>query len=297
MSGKSTSSGRGLREIRPRAGRVWARLRADTSHGRFLGVWGLRLLRQFYGDRPVPLGVVRALWTILGRPEALALGGRATNESGRLLHNPFLSDRIANTELGVWGLGVSTLDFLEREIQSHRPHHVLEFGSGASTVCLCRYMHELYGNSNQVYVTSFEQDLGVVESTKELLKSLDLGANARIVHTPLREQTIEGHETVCYDISEAALKVLGSETPPDFVVIDGPAARAGQRFGTLPLVEVALRAGACFFLDDALRKGELGVARLWARRPHLRVEGIHLFGKGLLAGQFTGKPSTPRARH
>lgn len=293
MNGESLSSGCSAREIRRRAGRAWVWLRANTPHGRFLGVWGLWLLRQAYGDRPVPLGVVRTLWALLGKPDALALGGRTTAESGRLLRNAFLSSRIANTELGVWGLAVSTLDFLEREIQSRRPRCVLEFGSGTSTACLCRYMQELHGKSRRVYVTSVEQDLGVATRTHELLKTLDLVANVRIVHSPLREQTIEGHDTVCYGISEAVLGALASEAPPDFVVIDGPAAKSGQRFGTLPSVEGVLKPGARFFLDDALRRGELEVGRLWSRRPHVRVDGIHLFGKGLLVGQFAGRPSAP----
>jgi predicted O-methyltransferase YrrM len=294
MYGKLLSSGCSARQIRRRAGRAWVWLRANTPHGRFLGIWGLWLLRQAYGDRPVPIGVVSTLWALLGKPDALALGGRSTAESGRLLRNAFLSSRIANTELGVWGLAVSTLDFLEREIRSRRPRRVLEFGSGTSTACLCRYMQELHGNSSREYVTSVEQDLGVAKRTHELLKALDLGANARIVHSPLREQTIEGHDTACYDISDAVLKALASEAPPDFVVIDGPAAKPGQRFGTLPLVESVLKPGARFFLDDALRMGEIEVGRLWSRRPHVRVDGIHLFGKGLLVGQFTGKPSAPR---
>jgi predicted O-methyltransferase YrrM len=260
-------------------------------HGRLLGVWGLWLLRQAYADRPVPLGTVRALWRLLGRPDALALGGRTTPEPERLLRNPFLARRLANVRLGAWSLDVHTLDFLEGEIQSRRPLGVLEFGSGTSTACLCRYMQELHGNSNQVYVTSLEQDLGVAKSTQELLKALGLDINVRIVHSALREQTIEGKDTICYDIPGELLGTLFSEWRPDFVVIDGPAAKPGQRFGTLPLIESVLRPGAWFCLDDALRKGELDVGQLWARRPCLRVNGIHLLGKGLLVGQFVGEPA------
>jgi hypothetical protein len=152
-------------------------------------------------------------------------------------------------------------------------------------------MQEIYGNANHVYVTSVEQDIATAKSTQELLRALCLDMNARIVHAPLCEQLIEGTNTVCYSISEDFLRVLVSERRPDFIVVDGPAAGPGQRFGTLPLIEGVLEPGAWFCLDDALRTGDLEVGRLWARRPCLRITGIHLFGKGLLVGQFVGKPA------
>jgi predicted O-methyltransferase YrrM len=210
-----------------------------------------------------------------------------------LLRNPFLAGELASVELGAWSLDVHTLDFLEREIQSRKPLGILEFGSGPSTACLCRYMQELYGRSSRVYVFSVEQDVGVAERTQELLALLGLDAHARIVHAPLRDQTVEGRPTVCYDLPGDFLRTLLSDGRPDFVVIDGPAAEPAQRFGTLPLVESFLRPGAWFCLDDALRYGELEVGELWARRPGVRVDGIHLFGKGLLVGQFVGTSAAP----
>jgi predicted O-methyltransferase YrrM len=291
MSGMWLSSGRRMREIRRRAGSAAAWVRTNIPCGRFLGLWALWLLRQAYRDRPVPLGVLRTLWKLLGSPDALVLGGQALPEAGKLLSNPFLAHELASVELGAWSLDIRTLDFLERQIQSRRPLGVLEFGSGVSTACLCRYMRELHGDPNQVYVTSIEQDLGVAKRTQELLKALCLDGNVRIVHSPLRDQTIEGRDTVCYDLPGHLLTTLLSNQRPDFVVIDGPAAKPGQRFGTLPMIESVLRPGAWFCLDDALRKGELDIGQLWARRPCLRVNGIHLFGKGLLVGQFVGKPA------
>ena len=70
---------------------------------------------------------------------------------------------------------------------------------------------------------------------------------------------------------------------PTFVVIDGPATET-DRFGTLPLIRPYVKANALFYLDDALRDGELDVARRWARLPYVEVNGIYLTEKGLLQG-------------
>ena len=67
-------------------------------------------------------------------------------------------------------------------------------------------------------------------------------------------------------------------------MIDGPAGPAGVRFGTLPLVQGYVRDGARFVLDDALRDGELAIARDWATLPYANVAGIRLIEKGLLVG-------------
>ena len=72
---------------------------------------------------------------------------------------------------------------------------------------------------------------------------------------------------------------------PDFVVIDGPAAQDGARFGTLPLIRRYLSSGARFYLDDALRDGEIDIAERWARLPYVQVNVVRLTEKGLLLGE------------
>lgn len=73
------------------------------------------------------------------------------------------------------------------------------------------------------------------------------------------------------------------------MLVDGPAAEAGARFGTLPLAHPSVSHRAQFVLDDALRDGELTVARRWRSLPYVEVEGIRIVEKGLLTGAIMGR--------
>jgi len=119
----------------------------------------------------------------------------------------------------------------------------------------------------------------------QFLKDCSLEKNVRLVHCPLRRHVIEGVEITCYDLSDGFLQAVLKDDRPDFVVIDGPAAEPGARFGILPLVRQFLRPRAWFFMDDALRDGELRAAQLLSQLPYVRVDGVYLVGKGLLVGQ------------
>ena len=72
---------------------------------------------------------------------------------------------------------------------------------------------------------------------------------------------------------------------PEIVVIDGPAAQDGARFGTLRLIRRYLNSGARFYLDDALRDGEIDIAERWARLPYVPVNVVRLTENGLLLGE------------
>ncbi len=230
------------------------------------------LLRQFVRDR------ADALF-----PELQSI---LTN--GRTLRNSFLADRLAGSEFGEWSFSASTLNFLEDRLRVLRPKLVLEFGSGLSTVCLAHYMRELYGDSRRVCIFSIEQELNYAMNTMQLLEAAQLHRQVRIIHSPLRQQVIEGIRTICYDLNPDFLNDALGDERPDFVVIDGPSAEAGARLGTLPLVRQFLSPGAWFFLDDALRDGELRVAQMWDRLPYIKVVGICFVGKGLLVGRVGG---------
>lgn len=242
-------------------------------------------MRVAYHDKPIPLSALLLLQKFARGEDVLFPELHTVRISGKALHNPFLSSRLADIELGTWSLAADTLNFLEQQVQILKPKVVLEFGSGISTACLARYMQELHGNSNRVYVFSIEQDAEFLQRTKQLLETLHLEKYCRVVYSPLRARLIEGIRTTCYDLSEDFLREVLEDNRPDFVVIDGPAAEPGARFGTLPLVRHFLSPGARFFLDDALRDGELRIAQLWSRLLYMQVDGVHLIGKGLLVGK------------
>jgi hypothetical protein len=265
--------------------------------------WGKRGLSLWHCGQPVPIG--RVLWLRKwGRGEdPLIPEPSALKTTGKSLRNPFLAHHLENTELGTWSLTASALDFLERQVQTLQPRALLEFGSGISTVCLARYMFELHGASDRWYVFSVEQDAKVVQKTTQLAESLQLGRYVRVLHAPLCRQAIEGVQTTCYSLPDDLLQAALQDSRPDLVLIDGPAAEPGARFGTLPLVRMFLNAQTRFFLDDALRDGELETVQRWNQLPYVRTNGIYLDGKGLLVGRVGGStapgalPASARTRN
>ncbi len=288
MSGKSSSRSSWVRLAAQAAIGGAARVGIDSPDRGLLFALGSWWLRLAYRNRPVPVSRLLFIRNFATCQDALFPELQAIMGAGEGLRNPLLASTLADMELGVWSLTPSTLNFLEQQIQILKPKLVLEFGSGVSTACVARYMKDLHGDPNRVYAISIEQELSFIERTSELLEALQLGNNVRIVHSPLRQQTIEDVRTTCYDLSGDSVRAVLMDIRPDFVVIDGPAAEPGARFGTLPLIRSFLSPGAWFFLDDALRDAELKVAQLWSQLPAVRINGVYLSGKGLLVGQVGG---------
>ena len=240
-----------------------------------------------YGRQPiVPLSKILKLRNLAGKEdEALAVPLSQTTSTGRMLRNRYLSDVLAQDELGRWSLDATVLNLLEREISTRRPEAILEFGAGISTICFARYMTELHGVSGTPYVYSIEQNREYVQGTRERLAELGLEQVVSIIHAPLKKQVIEGLESECYDLPANLLDQFLGGVRPDFVVIDGPAGDVGVRLGTLPLVRNYLQNKAAFFLDDALRDGELQIAVRWTDQSYVSALGICLCGKGVFAGE------------
>lgn len=135
---------------------------------------------------------------------------------------------------------------------------------------------------------SIEEDMKFVEKTGRLLEKLGVQRCVRIIHAPLREQIVDGIRTTCYQIGDDAVAAISKDSGPNMVIVDGPTGEPGVGWGTLPLVQRFVSPGSWFYLDDALRDGELKIAEEWGQLPHLAVEGIVLTGKGLLIGRVRG---------
>ena len=133
--------------------------------------------------------------------------------------------------------------------------------------------------TSRVCIHSFDQDATSIEKTRRLTDLTGTTAAVRFIHAPLRSQVIEDTPTTCYTFDPVEWT-----DKPDFVVIDGPAAEAGARFGTLPFAHSIAKSGARFYLDDALRDGELDTARRWSRLAYVRIEGLMPTEKGMLVG-------------
>jgi predicted O-methyltransferase YrrM len=204
---------------------------------------------------------------------------------GTKIRNPQLRQLLADQQLGAMALGARTINWLEREIQKRRPALVIEFGSGISTVCLARFLRDVHGKGPSLRMLSIDQDEQYAAQTRALLEKAGLSDSVRVLACPLTMQTIEGHTANCYTMPDAdtLADIVGQA---EMVLIDGPAAENGARFGTLPLARTYLAPGAEFVLDDALRDGELDTLRRWSELSYVRPRGMRLVDKGLLVGKL-----------
>jgi predicted O-methyltransferase YrrM len=248
----------------------------------------LRLEARALNGRAIPLPLVMFARLLAIGEDPLLPRQKSITTTGKALRHPDLRALLADRELGAWALGAQTINWLEDRLAHLRPGLVLEFGSGTSTLCLARFLVDLHGPEAVVRVVSIDQDESYAAETRDRLRRSGLDAYAKVLATSLGRQEIEGVMTSCYEMPANLSQVLDGRKA-DFVVIDGPAAEAGARFGTLPLARPYLSPSAAFVLDDGLRDGEIWVAKRWAALPGVQVDGIVNIDKGLLVGQLTGR--------
>ena len=237
------------------------------------------------GDRPVPLDVVAAIRLLGSGEDPLAPQARPV-QADRAIRGP-LSAHLRGRELGTWSLGPKTLSFIQTLVSRERPRLAIEFGSGISTAVLALAMRDAGAGSDGLIVVSIEQDEAEAAKTRRLLARVALEEQVAVVVAPLARLRIEGVLKSCYVLPED-IGLLFGDRKAEFVLIDGPAAEAGARFGTLPLAHPFVAEHATFVLDDALRDGEMFVARGWRSLAYVAVDGIRLIEKGLLTGEIRG---------
>ena len=200
---------------------------------------GSRLVRSDLA----PWALVRAARAIGG---AGSLEPASRTVDSRVLGPP-LDTYLSGVELGTWAFGPKTLEHLISLVHRLEPELVIEFGSGASTVALAWAMTRHAPTKAHPSVIAIEQDPAFAGTTRSLLERSSLSQDAAVVVAPIREQTIEGHRTSCYDLS-AGLSELIANRRAGLIVIDGPAGRPGIRFGTLPLIKkILLLTAQCSF--------------------------------------------------
>jgi predicted O-methyltransferase YrrM len=141
--------------------------------------------------------------------------------------------------------------------------HVVECGSGVSTVVIARLLRQLGSASTLV---ALEHDAHWATVVTELLRRESLTDVARVVHAPL-----EG-EPPWYAASGVAL------TPAtiDLLVVDGPPAHepehSRRRAPALEMFAPRLTQTATVLLDDVNRAGERGVLDDWQATTDWRFE-------------------------
>lgn len=179
--------------------------------------------------------------------------------------------------LGIWSLDIETLEILFIKFNEEKPKVVIECGSGISTIFLAYCASLLKDKEKNPMIISLEQSQDEIVKTMARLKKNGLDKFVQILYTP-----IDDGGNYLIDDSEINKKIDAKFA--DWLLIDGPCGPDGCRISTLPLLAPLCKKGSRWFLDDALRDGEIDALNSWSNIPGISVEGIYPTKKGLACG-------------
>lgn len=268
------------RQVHKQIDRLGRKISFEIAH------FSLRLFKHWYHEEAVPLAQIQLLHGIgYGHSQpGFSLAAMLPKTSQKtLVHRALAQYSPDNSD---WALPVETINFLQREVERNRPDIIIEFGSGFSSICFCRFMLDLYGAQNRIYVCSIEQDLEYAKKTEEHAQSMEMGEYITVLHAPLSVQKVEGMEVETYTIPENTFRDIVAGHDRALIVVDGPFGDGLVRFPTLPMLNCLFPGKHVFYLDDALRSKELSVVSHWSQLDYIYVRGVHLLGRGLAAGEM-----------
>ena len=176
--------------------------------------------------------------------------------------------------LGSWKADTFLLHRIVDVIEQHQPQHVVELGSGATSLIVAKALSRNGGGS----LHSYDQHYPFVTEMRNWLAQH--GLSATFFHAPLtqRDAAWPGQ---WYDLIDV---------PPtiDLLIIDGPpwSVHPYAR-GIAERLFESIAPGGIILLDDAARPGERVIARRWRRKWGAKFdfsfEGAGV--KGLLVGR------------
>lgn len=160
---------------------------------------------------------------------------------------PYMSGWAATPELAI-----AVLD----EIKEHQPDHIVELGSGISTI-IASYGLRQNGKGT---ITSLDHDEAYADKTRRQITKHGLEDFAQIHYTPLVPHRINNNKWGWYDIDNVALP-----RQIDMLLVDGPPVKTNDkaRYPALPLLAKRLSDHAVVILHDVHRPSEQSVLDEW----------------------------------
>jgi hypothetical protein len=177
-----------------------------------------------------------------------------------------------------WTLAPDALRFVTSIVQTLKPRHILELGSGLSTRVLSRAAGPL---SPKCVISSVDHDPQFNWDTTGAAAE-ENGAKVKFQLAPLVVREFGGKLLGAYLIQTSK---LAAKRAVDLVVIDGPPVNLGGREGTLYQVMDFVQPGTIVLLDDSKRPEEKAALKAWKDNlgDAISVEQLPGFGKGMAA--------------
>ena len=169
-------------------------------------------------------------------------------------------------------------------IRSERPKHVLELGSGLSTLVMA-YALEANGAGK---LQSLENHAETAASTRRLLSEHKLQTYALLLDAPLRQVDVGGESYNWYYLPD-----YRSLAPIDLLFVDGPegALATMSRYPALPILRDCLAHNAVILVDDTYREDEGLMLNRWLEAfPNLERDD-RFESEEFAVLRFVGSPS------
>jgi predicted O-methyltransferase YrrM len=172
-------------------------------------------------------------------------------------------------DYGDWAVDPFFGKVLAQLIHRHEPNHILECGSGTSTVFMARLQRKV---SDHGSVTALEHLEKYATKSERLLQDHDLQNRAQIVFAPLREWNINGKTLPWYGVDTGRFR----ERPIDMLIVDGPPQSTGKwaRYPAAFVLRELLSEECVIVMDDGDRSEERQTAREWAEMLDAHLEYV-----------------------
>ena len=198
-------------------------------------------------------------------------GGRRRDKLALLDRLGLPHDALPN--LGSWKADTALLTHIVDSVEATEPEHVVELGSGASSLVTARAL-QLFGGGT---LHSYDQHGDFVGATMDWLA--EHGLSAQMYHAPLVPAP-EGWPGYWYQLTAVPDSI-------NMLIIDGPPWSVHPYVrGAAEMLFPRIAPGGLVLLDDAARPGERIVARRWRRNwPNFRFDLVRSGTKGTLVGR------------
>ena len=162
-------------------------------------------------------------------------------------------------DYGNWAIDPFFGKVLAQLIHRHEPTHILECGSGTSTVFMARLQKRVCREGT---VTALEHLDEYAQKSCQLVEDHGLSEMAEVVFAPLEECEVEGEPLTWYGVDPRRFE----ENKIDMMVVDGPPHSTGPlaRYPAVFILEPYLSDDCVIVMDDGDRDDEQRTARRWA---------------------------------
>jgi predicted O-methyltransferase YrrM len=170
-------------------------------------------------------------------------------------------------DYGSWAIDPYLGKILAQLIHRHEPDHVLECGSGTSTV----FMAKLLEKANpEGFLTALEHLPEYAQKTKKLLQDHSVETEADVLRAPLREWEVDDRSLSWYGVEIDHFP----DRDIDLLVVDGPPHTTGAhpRYAAVFVLEELLSEECVIVLDDGDREEEQQAAERWAEVLEADIE-------------------------